>query len=46
MFPVGLPLLYFTMLWPHRHHISVGDTHHINYLAFFIQEYDPDYYYW
>eukprot|EP00935_MAST-01C_sp_MAST-1C-sp1_P000883 g883.t1 len=46
LFPVGLPALYFIMLYPHRYHIRVGDTEHLNHLEFFFKEYDPDYYYW
>jgi hypothetical protein len=37
VFPVGLPIIYFIMLYPHRHHIAIGDTHHIKHLSFFYQ---------
>jgi hypothetical protein len=54
LFPVGLPLLYFFMLFVNRHHLykkeeidgiqQVSDK--VIFLRFFFGEYEPQYYYW
>jgi hypothetical protein len=46
LFPVGVPLLLFGMLYPHRDHILIGATHNIWYLRFFFDEYDVAFFYW
>ena len=46
VFPLGLPMLYFGMLWHNRDRLFGGDKDSMSFLRFFYREYDPRFYYW
>ena len=46
VFPLGLPVLYFGMLWHHRDRLFGEDKASMSFLAFFYGEYNPRFYYW
>jgi hypothetical protein len=46
VFPLGLPVLYFGMLWHHRDRLFGEDKASMSFLAFFYREYSPRFYYW
>jgi hypothetical protein len=44
-FPIGLPLLYFGLLW--RHHDQLFDEEGtMSFMRFFYKEYERKFYYW
>jgi hypothetical protein len=46
-FSVGLPLLYFGMLWTNRKQLFATDgSNRLAFLHFFYREYDEKLYYW
>jgi hypothetical protein len=46
-FPLGLPALYFAMLWSNRSHLFDTETGGgVSFLGFFFREYNPRFYYW
>jgi hypothetical protein len=46
-FSVGLPLLYFGMLWTNRKQLFATDgSNQLAFLRFFYREYDEKLYYW
>ena len=46
VFPLGLPVLYFGMLWHNRDRLFGKDKSSMSFLRFFYREYDPRFYYW
>jgi hypothetical protein len=46
VFPLGLPALYFGMLWHNRERLFGKDKGSMSFLRFFYDEYDPRFFYW
>ena len=44
-FPIGLPLLYFGLLWRHREQLF-DEEGTMSFMRFFYKEYERKFYYW